>query len=101
LISLIREEDRNHCARRLIELCKVKEYRLETHFLAIRIFDRYLQNQLHIIEHDDLPLLMTTSIILAAKLEQPMTPSIRRMIKLLAPEEQELVEKESVILLEE
>ena len=44
---------------------------------------------------------MTTSTILAAKLEQPMTPSIKRMIKLLYQEEEALVDKESVIWLEE
>jgi hypothetical protein len=44
---------------------------------------------------------VTTSTILAAKLEQPMTPSIKRMIKLLSPEEEALVDKDSVIWLEE
>lgn len=44
---------------------------------------------------------MTTSTILAAKLEQPMTPSIKRMIKLLYQEEEALVDKDSVIFLEE
>lgn len=38
---------------------------------------------------------------MAAKLEQPMTPSIKRMIKLLTPLEQGTIEKEDVIFLEE
>ncbi len=48
-----------------------------------------------------MPLLVTTCVIVAAKLEQPMTPSINRMIKLLAKEEQEYVDKTQVILLEQ
>lgn len=71
------------------------------------ILDRYLHSILVLqqggllITRDQLPLLVTTTTILAAKLEQPMTPSIKRMIKLLTEEEQGLVDKESVIELEE
>ena len=42
-------------------------------------------------------LLVVTSTIIAAKMEQPMTPSINRMIKLLSDQEQEFVTKERVI----
>jgi hypothetical protein len=38
---------------------------------------------------------------MAAKIEQPMTPSINRMIMLLPQEEREIVTKEKVICLEE
>ena len=51
-------------------------------------------------KREELPLLVATSTIIAAKLEQPMTPSIKRMIKLLTLEEQQGIEKESVLYLE-
>jgi hypothetical protein len=42
-------------------------------------------------------LIVTSCVIVAAKLEQPMTPSISRMIKLLSDEEKNFVDKEGVI----
>ncbi len=34
--------ERDYYANRIILLCKEKQYRLETYFLAVNIFDRYL-----------------------------------------------------------
>jgi hypothetical protein len=48
-----------------------------------------------------LPLLLVTVTIIAAKIEEPISPSIRRMISLLPPYEQEVVTVEKVIKLEE
>ncbi len=45
--------------------------------------------------------LATISILLAAKLEQPISPSFTRMISLLTEEEQKLVTKQDLIDLEE
>ena len=45
--------------------------------------------------------LATISILLAAKLEQPISPSFTRMISLLTEEEQQLVTKQDLIDLEE
>lgn len=97
----MRESDRDLAVHTILELCKEKCYRKETHLLAINIFDRYLA-MVHstTFTREQLPLLVTTSTILAAKLEQPMTPSIRRMIKLLSLKDQEHVDKEGVIELE-
>lgn len=83
-----------------MELCKEKGYREETHYLAVSIFDRYLKHVHQSMKREELPLLVATSTIIAAKLEQPMTPSIKRMIKLLTIEEQHGIEKENVIKLE-
>jgi hypothetical protein len=46
-------------------------------------------------------LYVVTSLIMAAKIEQPMTPSISRMISLLSDAEKEFVTKQDVIFLEE
>lgn len=45
-------------------------------------------------------MVITAVTILAAKLEQPMTPSINRMIKLLSDDEERYVDKSKVISME-
>jgi Cyclin, N-terminal domain len=97
----ITEAHRDVAACRILDLCHEKGYRKETHLLAVSILDRYLSRTFEKMSPNQLPLLVTTATILAAKLEQPMTPSIKRMIKLLTQEEQALVEKEGVIWLEQ
>lgn len=66
---MIQESDRDHFAKRLLAICKEKGYRSETHLLSVSIFDRYLALNHKTLTVEDLPLLMTTSAILAAKLE--------------------------------
>lgn len=66
-------------------------------YLAVNIFDRYLGMTYQQTSTYDLPLLIVTCTIMGAKLEQPMTPSINRMIKLLNDDEKELVTKPDVI----
>lgn len=53
------------------------------------------------ISKDFLKIVMVSSLILAAKMEQPMNPSINMMLKLLTEEERRLVTKENVIQMEE
>lgn len=38
----IRAKDRDQAAERILDLCREKGYRKETHLLAVSIFDRYL-----------------------------------------------------------
>jgi hypothetical protein len=72
----------------------------------VNIFDRFLALAGSKILTNDLakqtqiPIIITTVTIMAAKLEQPMTPSINRMIKLLTPEEEKHVDKAKVITME-
>jgi len=47
-----------------------------------------------------MPTLITSCVILGAKCEQPMTPSINRMIKLLNEDERQVVTKLLVIAME-
>lgn len=56
--------------------------------MAAGIFDRYMnivgyQN----FPREDVIILSTISMLMAAKLEQPISPSFSRMIALLSPEE--------------
>lgn len=73
--------DRAYAVQKIFTLHEAKEYRIETLFTAVAIFDRYLAA----IGHWNYPrrkicLLATVSLLLAAKLEQPISPSFRMMI---------------------
>jgi transcription initiation factor TFIIIB Brf1 subunit/transcription initiation factor TFIIB len=93
---------RDIAVERLTELWALKSYKLETLFLAVNIFDRILQNLLTQTARNDLILFVVVALILAAKMEQPISPSINRMIKLLDPDTEEIhVSKQQVIDLEE
>ena len=92
---------RDYGISRIIDLCKQKQYRQETLHLAINIFDRIMMLNLKVVKPEQLPIYIVACTILAAKLEQPMTPSISIMIRLLPDKEQNIVTKERVILLEE
>lgn len=97
----IRPEDRDIFAERILELWIEKDYRLETLFLAINIFDRILSMTLKHVRRQDLILYAVTSLLIAAKQEQPLSPSISRMVKLLTPQEQLVANKPSIIAFEE
>jgi hypothetical protein len=67
----ISEEDRSYAIQKIFELHLKKGYRKETLFVACSIFDRYLiavgwQSY----PREKICLLATTSILVAAKLEQ-------------------------------
>jgi hypothetical protein len=83
-------------------LHKAKEYKEETLHLAGSIADRFLaslasKNQ----EVPDLIALSTICLLLAAKLEQPMSPSFLRMINLLPEDQRQKVTKQKLVALEE
>lgn len=83
-------------------LHKAKEYKEETLHLAGSIADRYLaslasKNQ----EAPDFIALSTICLLLAAKLEQPMSPSFLRMINLLPEEQRAKINKQKLVVLEE
>ena len=66
------------------DLYEVKQYKVETLYLAVSIADRYLVKVFQ--NGRELPCLLTLSIIvliMAAKIEEPIAPSVLRMIDLL------------------
>ena len=78
-----------------------KEYKNETLFVATSIFDRYINSVgASNFPKSQIVCLSTISILLAAKLEQPISPSFSRMISLLTEEEKKLVTKQKLIDLE-
>ena len=71
----------NHSRERMVllieELFEAKKYKLETLYLAVNLVDRYLAITLS--QGCKLPCLYTislTSITLAAKIEEPLKPSL-------------------------
>lgn len=78
-----------------------KEYKNETLFVATSIFDRYINSVgASNFPKSQIVCLSTISILMAAKLEQPISPSFTRMISLLTEEEKKLVTKQKLIDLE-
>jgi hypothetical protein len=86
--------DRSYAVQKIFALQQEKQYKIETVFTAVAIYDRYLSKIGHFtFPRNKVCLLATTSILVAAKLEQPISPSFNRMISLLTAEEQKTVTK--------
>lgn len=69
----------------LIEkLGEIKEYSIDTFFLAVSLLDRYLANVATKERVSCLGSLAVTCLLIAVKLEEPVTPSYNNMCKLLA-----------------
>jgi len=87
--------------QKIFDLHQKKDYKEETLFIASSIFDRYVNiigvsnfNK-NLVVH-----LAAISVLMSAKLEQPISPSFTRMINLLTPDEKKTVTKQSLIELE-
>ena len=68
--------DRSYGVQKIFELHDKKEYKIETLFTAVYIFDTYLATIGHWnFNREKLCLLSTTSILLAAKFDEPVSPN--------------------------
>lgn len=86
----------------LEELNRLKAYKEETFYLACSLADRYLVNVA--VKGQKAPCLIRLAIVctlMSAKLEQPISPSFSRMIRLVEDEWHISVEKKDLTLLEE
>lgn len=95
------EHARSYGIQKIFDLHQKKDYKEETLFIAAGIFDRYInmigyQN----FSKADVVALSTISVLMSAKLEQPISPSFTRMINLLSSEEKKNLTKKSLIDLE-
>lgn len=91
---IISQYDRSYAVQKIFDLHIKKEYKIETLFIAVSIFDRYLQHVGHWNHpRDQVCSLATICMLMAAKLEQPISPSFVRMINLLTEDEQKNVNK--------
>ena len=94
--------DRERLISVIQELNKKKEYKQETLHVAGSIVDRYLSSIL--MKGQPVPnlyLLGATVMLMAAKLEQPISPSFNRMHALLPLVEQKRIIKQDIVDLEE
>ena len=92
---IVTQFDRSYGIQKIFDLHIKKEYRIETLFIACSIFDRYLAAVGHWnFPRDMICRLATISTLMAAKLEQPISPSFAKMICHLSEEEKKNVNKE-------
>jgi hypothetical protein len=96
-------EERDAVISTIQTLHKKKDgYKPETMHLAGNITDRYLHHLAINGKHaPNLAMLATISILMAAKLEQPVSPSFNRMINLLPESQRKRMDKEDLVDLEE
>lgn len=99
--NIIGAYDRSYAIQKIFDLHTKKDYKAESLFAAAGILDRYL----YMIGIQNFPksqmvCLATISVLMSAKLEQPISPSFTRMINLLSEEEKKYVSKKKLIDLE-
>ena len=91
---MITSYDRSYGIQKIFTLHAKKAYKYETLFIATSILDRYISmlgpSKFH---KSQMISLATVSVLMAAKLEQPMSPSFNKMISLLTDEEKKYVNK--------
>lgn len=73
-----------------------------TFFIACNLADRYITNQALVGKKPDCLMTLTVAVVLiAAKLEQPISPSFSRMIRLVKDQWGVIIRKQDVLDLEE
>ena len=66
------KEDRSYAMQKIFELHDEKQYKFATLFTAVYTFDNYLAKSDHwTFNRDDLCLLATAALLIAAKVEEP------------------------------
>jgi hypothetical protein len=79
---------RSFAIQKIFDLHEKKGYKPETLFVASNLFDRYLcAIGPGSIRQNMLTPIAATCMLMAAKLEEPISPSFNRMIALLTPQE--------------
>ena len=85
------------------QLHQIKTYQLETFYKAVSIADRYLASLARREKIEEAPSvvnLATLSVLVAAKLDQPISPSFTRMLTCLPPNLIPITTKQDLINLE-
>ena len=98
----VSEVARKHMITLMEDLNRIKDYKEETLYLAASIADRYLVNlAVKRIAAPCLIRLAIVSILMAAKLEQPIQPSFNRMVKLVSDQWDVKLTRQDLLDLEE
>ena len=97
----VTEEVRIYMVTVIVEIHRIKNYKEETLYLACSIADRFLA-LLTVLGHGSpcLIRLAFVSILMAAKMEEPIQPSFNRMVRLVANEWNFTTTKEELVQLE-
>jgi hypothetical protein len=99
--NVVSDYDRSYGIQKIYDLHAKKEYKPETLFIAASIFDRYIHTiGVSAVPKTDVVSLSVISTLMAAKLEQPVSPSFQRMINLLTAEEKPFTSKEKLVEME-
>lgn len=100
--EFVSEQQRCECTQLIGYLNQKKEYKHDTYHIAVSILDRYLSRLAKSGRPaPELTTLCVVSMLMAAKLEQPISPNFNRMINLLPPNYKERgVKKQALIALE-
>ena len=83
----VTNEARSHMVFLIEEIHRLKEYKEETFYTAVSLADRYLVYLT--VSNQQPPCLIRLAIItclMAAKLDQPISPSFKRMMRLVKKE---------------
>ena len=100
--TLVCDQDRQFGIQMIFHLHQKKGYKMDTLYMAANIFDRYLERIGHCnFNKEKVPLLSCASVLLAAKLEEPLSPCFLRMIKQFSPDLQSLLSREQLVDLEQ
>ena len=86
LDEILDQDDRSYAVQKIFELHNEKQYKCATLFTAVYTFDNYLAKVDHwTFNREDLCLLATAALLIAAKVEEPESPNFKRMISHLNP----------------
>ena len=103
--SSVSNQTRSAMLNLMEKLGEIKEYTIDTFFLAVSLLDRYLASTTPDKRVKCLGSLAVTCLLIAVKLEEPVSPSYNNMCKLLAKlkvvqiEKSALFDYESQVLL--
>lgn len=103
--SSVSNQTRSAMLNLMEKLGEIKEYTIDTFFLAVSLLDRYLASVTPSKRVKCLGSLAVTCLLIAVKLEEPVSPSYNNMCKLLAKlnvvqiEKSALFDYESQVLL--
>ena len=93
---------RHQMVRLIEELAFLKEYKVETIFLAVSLADRYLV--IIAVKREKAPCLIHLAVVcllMAAKLEQPISPNFNRLIHLIREQFNIKLKKQDLVDMEE
>ena len=82
--SSVSNQTRSAMLNLMEKLGEIKEYTIDTFFLAVSLLDRYLATVTPTKRVKCLGSLAVTCLLIAVKLEEPVSPSYNNMCKLLA-----------------